>query len=74
MHHILKYDGYRFYQSDYDEDLHGSILFVSHDPWGVGVTYTGYLLLFISLAGFFFLKNSGFRNALKRLKNHGNTL
>ena len=74
MNHILKYDGYRFYQSDYDEDLHGSILSVSHDPWGVGVTYTGYLILLISLAGFFFQKNSGFRNALKRLKNHGNTL
>jgi hypothetical protein len=74
MNNILKYDGYRFYQSSYDDDLHGSVLAVSHDPWGVGVTYTGYLLLLISLAGFFFQKNSGFRNALKRLRNYGNTL
>ena len=74
MNNILKYDGYRFYQSSYDDDLRGSVLAVSHDPWGVGVTYTGYLLLLLSLTGFFFQKNSGFRNAVKRLKNHGNTL
>ena len=74
MNNILKYDGYRFYQSGYDDDLHGSVLAVSHDPWGVGVTYTGYLLLLISLIGFFFQKNSGFRNAVKGLKNHGSTI
>ena len=65
MNNILKYDGYRFYQSSYDDDLRGSVLAVSHDPWGVGVTYTGYILLLISLIGFFFQKNSGFRTALK---------
>ena len=65
MNNILKYGGYRFYQSSYDDDLHGSVLAVSHDPWGVPVTYTGYLLLLVSLAGFFFQKNSGFRGALK---------
>ena len=74
MNNILKYDGYRFYQSSYDDDLHGSVLAVSHDPWGVGVTYTGYILLLFSLAGFFIQKNSGFRSALKRLKSYGSTL
>ena len=65
MNNILKYDGYRFYQSSYDDDLRGSVLAVSHDPWGVGVTYAGYFLLLLSLIGFFFQKNSGFRIALK---------
>ena len=65
MNNILKYDGYRFYQSSYDDDLRGSVLAVSHDPWGVGITYTGYILLLLSLVGFFFQKNSGFRVALK---------
>ncbi len=65
MNNILKYDGYRFYQSSYDDDLRGSVLAVSHDPWGVGVTYAGYILLLLSLIGFFFQKNSGFRIALK---------
>jgi len=74
MNRILKYGGYRFYQSSYDDDLHGSVLAVSHDPWGVGVTYTGYILLLLSLAGYFFQKDSGFRTSLKRLKSHGSTL
>lgn len=74
MNRILKYGGYRFYQSSYDDDLHGSVLAVSHDPWGVAITYTGYTLLLLSLAGFFFQKDSGFRTALKRLKSHGSTI
>lgn len=67
MNNILKYGGYRFYQADYDEDLEGSILAVSHDPWGIGITYTGYLLLLISMIGFFFQKDSGFRRVLRKI-------
>lgn len=66
MNRILKYRGYRFYQSTYDEDGGGATLAVSHDPAGVAVTYTGYLLLLVSMAGFFFQKRSGFRTALSR--------
>ena len=61
MNHILKKDGFRFYQADYDEDLQGSILAVSHDPWGVGITYAGYILLLVCMLGFFFQKESAFR-------------
>lgn len=67
MNHILRYDGFRFYQADYDEDLQGSILAVSRDPWGIGITYAGYLLLLISMAGFFFQKDSDFRKVVARL-------
>lgn len=67
MNNIAKYEGYRFYQADFDPDMHGSILAVSHDPWGVGVTYAGYLLLALSMLGFFFQRDSGFRRALRRL-------
>ncbi len=48
MNNILKHKHYRFYQSDFDE-RGNSILDVARDPWGIGVTYTGYALLFISL-------------------------
>ncbi len=48
MNNILKRDGYRFYQSDYDEKGN-SILDVAHDPWGITVTYVGYVLLFVGL-------------------------
>lgn len=67
MNNIGKYRGYRFYQADYDEDGKGSILAISHDPWGVGITYTGYLLLLISMLGFFFQKDTAFRQALRRV-------
>lgn len=62
MNHILKKDGYRFYQADYDEDLQGSVLAVSHDPWGVGITYIGYILLLVCMIGFFFQKGTTFRS------------
>lgn len=67
MNNISKYHGYRFYQADYDEDGKGSILAVSHDPWGVGITYAGYLLLLLSMIGFFFEKDTAFRKALRRI-------
>ena len=51
MNHIGKYGGYRFYQADYDEDGLGSVLAVSYDPWGVGITYAGYLLLLVAMIG-----------------------
>ncbi|MBK5202769.1 MAG: cytochrome c biogenesis protein ResB, partial [Prolixibacteraceae bacterium] len=56
MNHILKYEGYRFYQSSFDDDKKGSWLSVNHDPWGIPVTYSGYLLLALSMIGFLVLK------------------
>ena len=49
MNKILRHKHYRFYQSDYDEQGN-SVLDVARDPWGIGVTYAGYALLFVSLA------------------------
>ena len=67
MNHILKKDGYRFLQADYDEDLEGSILTVSRDPWGTGLTYAGYLVLTLAMLLCFCAKDSGFREAIRRL-------
>lgn len=58
MNHILKRRHYRFYQSDYDEKGN-SILEVSRDPWGIGVTYTGYALLFVALAAMLIERRHG---------------
>lgn len=71
MNRVGKYRGYRFYQSGYDEDAEGSTLSVSLDPAGIPVTYAGYSLLMLSLAGFFFQKGTGFRKALSRLSKTG---
>ena len=66
MNNILKYRHYRFYQSDYDENGN-SVLSVSHDPWGVGVTYAGYLLLLVALIGLFVERNGQFRTLLRNV-------
>ena len=52
MNNILKYRGYRFYQSSYDPDEKGTVLSVNHDMAGMMVTYAGYglLILFIILS------------------------
>ena len=69
MNRIFRWFGYRFYQSGYDEDLRGVWLSVNHDPAGIGVTYAGYLLLLLSMIGFFFEKDSGFRQVLRRIRS-----
>ena len=68
MNHILKHRHYRFYQSDYDEKGN-SVLSVAHDPWGTGVTYAGYILLFIALAGMFFDRKGQFRMLLQKVSD-----
>ncbi len=68
MNHIAKYRGYRFYQADYDEDGLGSILAVSRDPAGVGITYAGYLLLLVSMIGYFFQKDTLYRSARQAIR------
>ena len=60
MNHILKYRGYRLYQTSYDEDELGSILSVARDP-GTPVTYTGYAILMVCLILNFFHPKSRFR-------------
>ncbi len=60
MNNILKHKHYRFYQSDFDEQGN-SILDVARDPWGIGVTYTGYALLFIALATILIERRKMFR-------------
>ena len=65
MNRIFTYRHYRFYQSAYDKDGKGTTLAVSYDPWGIGITYTGYALLLLSILGFFFQKDSMFRKLLR---------
>jgi len=64
MNNIHRHRNYRFYQSGFDRDGLGATLAVSHDPWGIGITYAGYMLLLLSMAGFFFQKGSRFRSLL----------
>ena len=62
MNNILKYKGYRFYQSSYDPDEMGTILSVNNDQAGMIVTYTGYGLLVLFIILSLFNRKSVFNN------------
>ena len=49
MNHIGNIDGYRLFQQSYDTDGEGVTLGISHDPYGIAITYVGYLLLLIGI-------------------------
>ncbi len=66
MNKPLKYHGWRLCQSDYDSDEQGVVLAYNYDPWGIGITYTGYALLLVAMIGFFFRKNSRFRTLVRK--------
>jgi len=62
MNNILKYRGYRFYQSSYDADEKGTILSVNHDLAGMMVSYSGYGLLFLFIILSLLNRKSVFHN------------
>lgn len=66
MNKPLKYHGYRFCQSDYDSDMQGVVLTYNYDPWGIGITYTGYGLLLLAMIGFFFQRHTYFRALISK--------
>ena len=59
MNNVAQIDGWRFYQSGISPD--SSRLSISYDPWGTGISYLGYALLFIGMAGFFFQRKTPWR-------------
>jgi len=67
MNNTLTYQGYKFFQTSYDEDEKGTILSVNKDP-GVLVTYIGYTLLFLGLILTLFDKKSRIRFLMNKIK------
>ena len=49
MNHIGYIDGYRLFQKSYDPDGEGVTLGVSYDPYGIAITYAGYLMLLVGM-------------------------
>ena len=68
MNHILDYQGYRFFQSSFDQDELGTVLSVNRDP-GTLITYIGYLLLAIGMFGVLIVKNGRFAALGEKLKS-----
>jgi cytochrome c-type biogenesis protein CcsB len=67
MNNIFQYKGFRFYQASYDKDLKGTVLSVSYDPFGIIITYSGYLLLLLSMLWILLNKKGKFRILIKSL-------
>ncbi len=66
MNNIGRYYGYRFVQAGYDSDMDGTDLAVLHDPYGITLTYTGYILLLISLISLFFSRQTHIRELYRK--------
>ena len=49
MNHIGYINGYRLFQKSYDSDGEGVTLGVSYDPYGIAITYAGYLMLLVGM-------------------------
>jgi len=61
---IDNHRNFRFFQSSYDPDEHGTVLSVNHDP-GTLPTYIGYILLALGMLWSLFIPNGRFQTLLK---------
>ena len=65
MNNILKYQGYRFFQSSFDQDEKGTVLSVNHDYWGTLISYLGYFFMALGMVFTVFSKNSRFQKLVR---------
>ena len=49
MNNVGHLGGFRLFQSSYDSDGEGVSLGLSYDPYGIAITYLGYLLLLVGI-------------------------
>ena len=61
MNHPASISGYRLFQQSYDADNQGVTLGLSHDPYGIAITYTGYLLLLLGIIATLFSRKTQMR-------------
>lgn len=66
VNNIVSVNGYRLCQMSYDSEGH-TVLSVNHDPLGIGMVYTGFLLFAVAGLWLMLSRVSGFRKAVKRL-------
>ena len=66
VNNIASVNGYRLCQMSYDTEGH-TVLGVNHDPLGIGMVYTGFLLFAVAGLWLMLSRVSGFRKAVKRL-------
>lgn len=67
INRVAREGGYRIFQTSYDTDERGSILSLNYDPWGMPVSYAGYVMLGIGILMMVFGPRSRFRTLLRKL-------
>ncbi len=68
MNNILTHNGYRFFQSSFDQDEKGTYLSVNNDFWGTLISYAGYIILTIGMLLTFFNKKTRFHALAQKIK------
>ncbi len=70
MNNILNHQGYKFFQSSYDDtgEVEETFLSVNHDAVGTTITYAGYLLLFFAMTFVLFSRTTRFANLKEMLE------
>ena len=66
MNNIGYIDGYRLFQQSYDTDGKGVTLGVSYDPYGIAITYFGYLLLLIGIIATLLSRHTQMRSLYRK--------
>jgi cytochrome c-type biogenesis protein CcsB len=66
MNNILKYNGYRFFQSSFDQDEKGTVLSVNQDYWGTLISYLGYFLMALGMVFTIFSPASRFQKLIRQ--------
>ena len=66
MNHIGNINGYRLFQSSYDSDGKGVTLGMNHDPYGIAITYIGYLLLLLGIIATLLSRKTQIRGLYKK--------
>lgn len=70
MNNIAVVEGYRFYQTSFDRDMKGSVLTVTYDPYGTGITYIGYGLLIVSAVLLLILRTPRIKQLYRQLNGN----
>ena len=67
MNNVLDYQGFRFFQSSYDQDELGTVLSVNHDFWGTLISYLGYFFMTLGMIVTLFSNKTRFSSIKKNL-------
>ena len=66
MNNVANIDGYRLFQQSCDSDGQGVTLGYRYDPYGIAITYTGYLMLLLGIIATLFSRHTQMRSLYRK--------